>query len=92
MHAPSPARLPELIRRNPLFQHLRYILLAAPFGLAACGSLPPAPLAGADPADPSAPSRPAAYRSVTGGAREARPVEAGSWVEQNSRIAPGDKP
>ena len=60
--------------------------------LTACGRLPPAPLASADPADASAPVPAARYGGTFPSYPSGRPVEAGPWREQNERIAPEPKP
>jgi hypothetical protein len=59
--------------------------------LAAGCTAPPPPLAGADPADPAARVAAAGYRSTLSGYRSQRPVEPGSWIEQNQRVAPESK-
>lgn len=64
-------------------------LLSALF-IAGC-TAPPPPLAGADPADPAARVAAVGYRSTLSGYRSQRPVEPGSWIEQNQRVAPESK-
>lgn len=64
--------------------------LSAAFLVAGC-TAPPPPLAGADPADPAARVAAAGYRSTLSGYRSQRPVEPGSWIEQNQRVAPENK-
>jgi hypothetical protein len=66
------------------------VLLAAALPIAGC-TAPPPPLAGADPADPAARVAAAGYRSTLSGYRSQRPVEPGSWIEQNQRVAPENK-
>lgn len=60
--------------------------------LSGCVGVPPAPLAGPDPADPSAQTPPVRYQSTTGGYVRQRPVEPAPWREQNDRVAPQPKP
>jgi hypothetical protein len=71
---------------------LRAGLLLAAMLAQGCASAPPAPLAGPNPADPGATVPPARYGGTLGPYVGARPVEAGSWREQNERIAPEPKP
>jgi hypothetical protein len=72
--------------------HRRFGLVAGAIAgaslAAACAALPPAPIAGADPADPRAAAKPVAYRSTTAPYTSLRPVEPGPWREQNERVAP----
>jgi hypothetical protein len=97
MLAHFSTRLPQRNRQGLASTPILHALLAATalallLLLAACGSLPPAPLAAADPADAHAPVPPVAYRSTLGSQPRARPVEAGSWQEQNQRLAPKEQP
>ena len=86
---------PPVIRRGPAsYQAYRtaLALLALGLGLAGCGSLLPAPTAGANPDDPASPVRAQAYRSAVGPYAGARPAEAGAWQDTNERAAPQVKP
>lgn len=65
------------------------VLLSTAFLASGCAA-PPPPLAGADPANPASPVAAAGYRSTLAGYRSQRPVEPGSWIEQNQRVAPSD--
>lgn len=65
---------------------LAAVALAA--GLSACVATPSALLGGVDPSDPSSPVPTTGYRSTLGSYVSQRPVEPGSWREQNERVAP----
>jgi hypothetical protein len=65
------------------------LLLLAP--IAACSMAPAQKSAGPDPADPAARVPPAAYRSTVGPYVSQRPVEPGSWQQQNERVAPAPR-
>jgi hypothetical protein len=58
--------------------------------LASGCTAPPPPLAGANPVDPASHVAAVGYRSTLSGYRSQRPVEPGSWIEQNQRVAPSD--
>lgn len=58
---------------------------------AGCASVPPRPLAGADPADPAARVPAVRYRSTIGPYTSQRPVDPAPWGEQNERVAPAPK-
>jgi hypothetical protein len=58
----------------------------------ACTPVPPAPLAGQDPADPGSRVPAAAYRTPVGPYVSRRPVEPSPWQDQNDRTAPAPKP
>ena len=95
MFAQVLTRLPDRIRRD----HASLILRFAPFGiigiallLAACGSLPPAPLASADSANPQTPVARTVYRSTVAPYISARPKDVGAWQQQNERVAPDQTP
>lgn len=60
--------------------------------LAGCTGAPPAPLAGAHPANPDVGAKPVSYRSVIGGYTSQRPREPGGWQDNNTRVAPQEKP
>ena len=66
-------------------------VIALPAVLQGCWAPPTALVAGADPADPSARVAPVRYRSVTEPYSSRRPVEPGSWREQNERLIPPPK-
>ena len=55
---------------------------------AGCASVPPRPLAAADPADATARVPAVRYRSTIGPYTSQRPVDPEPWVEQNERVAP----
>ncbi|ETR76224.1 hypothetical protein X566_16785 [Afipia sp. P52-10] len=55
--------------------------------IAGCAPLPP-PFIGADPIDSASPVALTSYRSGLSGYRSQRPVDPGSWIEQNQRVAP----
>jgi hypothetical protein len=91
-----PVTRSPVIRREPASFPARITtlaMLALGLGmLAGCGSLPPAPLAGGDPADPASPVRAQAYRSTVGPYAPAHPAEAGAWQDTNERTTPQVKP
>ena len=58
---------------------------------AGCASVPPRPLAGADPADPAARVPAVRYRSTIGPYASQRPVDPAPWAEQNERVAPAPR-
>ncbi len=55
--------------------------------LSACNTLPH-PFAGADPSDPTVAVVTVRHRPALEGYVSQRPVEPGSWREQNERVAP----
>ena len=59
--------------------------------LTACSAPPPPPLVGADPADPGARAPRVGYRSTIAPYSSQRPVEPGSWGEQNQPVTPQPK-
>ncbi|MCW5746957.1 MAG: hypothetical protein KIT36_12255 [Alphaproteobacteria bacterium] len=67
-------------------------LSAAALALAGCAGPLPAGRGGPDPADPAAPAADSRYTPVTAGTADYRPVEPGSWREQNERVAPRRTP
>ena len=56
-----------------------------------CAAAPPQPFAAAQPSDPEVRIPAAAYRPVLSGYSSQRPVEPLPWLEQNRRVAPGQK-
>jgi len=66
---------------------MKFIAIALALVAAACTPLS-YPVAGADPSDPSVPVPAARYRSALGAYEKQRPVEPGSWREQNERVTP----
>ena len=65
------------------------LLLLVP--LAACSLAPAQKATAPDPADPSARVPPVGYRSTIGPYASQRPVEPGSWQQQNERVAPAPR-
>jgi hypothetical protein len=95
MFAHPATRAPAISQRQTASYAARItmlVLLGLGLGLAGCGSLPPAPLAGADPSNPGAPVRAQTYRSTVGPYAGARPAEAGAWQDTNDRAAPQVQP
>jgi hypothetical protein len=66
--------------------------LALALLVAGCGAAPPAPFAGPHPADPRVRVPATAYRSTIAPYVGQRPVDPGSWREQNERVAPAPRP
>jgi PBP1b-binding outer membrane lipoprotein LpoB len=58
--------------------------------VAACARAPAAQVA-QDPANPLVPVPPVSHKSAIGTYQSQRPVEPGSWREQNERVAPRPK-
>lgn len=65
-------------------------LVVAAMTLGGC-ALPPAPLAGADPADPGARVADVGYRSSIAPYTSFRPTAPSGWTEQNQRVTPSPK-
>ena len=95
MLAPFLTRSPAQARRvtSVLVNACKVVALTLSLTLiGACSALPPAPVAGADPAGATARVPRTTSRGVAGPYVSARPVGAKSWQEQNERGAPGEKP
>ena len=96
MSAQSRASSAVFFRRRPiaLFKDWRgkaaFIFILAALN-AGCASVPPRPLAGADPANPAARVPAVRYRSTIGPYTSQRPVDPAPWGEQNERVAPEPK-
>jgi hypothetical protein len=78
----------------PIYRWTSLLAVVAALALLieACTPVPPAPLAGPDPADPGNRAPAVAYRSPVGPYVSRRPVEPSPWQDQNDRIAPAAKP
>lgn len=76
-------RLPSPLRRARTVAALALATLAG-----SCWTLPPAPVAGPDPADPTARTAAVGYRSTVAPYSKQRPVEPAPWRGQNQDVAP----
>jgi hypothetical protein len=96
MFAQSRARSPANTGRRSAIQlgfpTLRVALLLVASLMGGCSAVPPAPLAGPNPADPGTRAPSAAYLTVVGPYASQRPRDPSGWREQNERIAPEAKP
>lgn len=70
---------------------MRLLAIVLACAAAGCSAAPPV-LPGPDPADPGTPVARIESRSSLGGYVGRRPVEPGSWREQNERVTPAPKP